>query len=82
MEDTWYLKTKSGPGRAEIPLLLNIFLTNSKEWHETIFPNLKEHNEESRNTLLRTSGKSLCQAICMAQPGFFKIKESDRILKY
>lgn len=69
MEHTWCLEMKSGPGRTEIPLLINIFLTNSREWHRTVLPNTKVHKEESRITLLRTSGKTLHQTICMAKPG-------------
>lgn len=31
MEDTWCLEMKSRPGRAEISLPINIFITNSRE---------------------------------------------------
>ena len=74
---------KHGSGRAEIPLLINIFFINSWEQHETVLPKPKESNREGKIAILRRSGKTFyARQSAWDNQDFVKLKDQIRILKY
>lgn len=74
---------KNGCRRAEIPLLINIFLINSWEQHETVLPKPKESKGERNIAILRSSGKTFyARQSVWDIHDFVKFKNQIRTLKY